>query len=380
MAAHAPWRVAHIVSALNVGGLERVVYDLVRGCDRGRFTPHVVCLEEIGTWGHRVAELGVGVEHVEGAARGSVSGVLRLARKLRDLRPDVVHTHNVKCHVRGALAARLAGVPVVINTKHGRNYPVRRLARIANRLACGVCTNLVAVSEDCSAIWREIEGADPAKVTVILNGVDIKAFGDSLSDPGAAGPRAITVARLSHVKDPLTLLQAVDRVRQAERGFRLDLVGDGPLRGDVERLVDHLGLTHTVRLHGARDQVHDMLREAALFVLSSASEGISLTLLEAMASGLPIVATRVGGNAEVVADGRTGILVPARSPDALAEAILRLLRDPDRRREMGRLGRERAAALFDVRRTVSSYERLYLEALDRRAQARSRAVSVSPAA
>lgn len=179
IAARAPYRsvhVVHVVSALNIGGLERVVYDLVRGCDPGRFACRVICLDEVGAWGDRFAELGCTVECVAGAGRGRLSGIFRLARKLSALAPDVVHTHNVKCHVRGAIAARMAGVPVVINTKHGRNHPARPLARLANRLACAASTHLVAVSEDCADIWRRVERANPAKVTVILNGVDLAGF------------------------------------------------------------------------------------------------------------------------------------------------------------------------------------------------------------
>ena len=385
-AGRAPYLVVHVVSALNIGGLERVVYDLVRGRARDRFECRVICLDEVGVWGNRFAELDCTVECVEGAGRGWISGILRLAKRLAELAPDIVHTHNVKCHVRGALAARLAGVPVVINTKHGRNHPVRPMARLANRLACAVSTSLVAVSEDCADIWRRIEHANPAKVIVILNGVDLAAFDhvNSLDidrrDPQETGPRAVMVARLNQVKDPETLVRAVRLVRDGEPDFCLDLVGDGPLRADVERLVQDLGLAGAARVDGARHDVKEILRNATLFVLSSTSEGIALTLLEAMAAGLPVVATRVGGNAEVVADGETGLLVPARSPEALADAMLTLLSDRRKCREMGRAGRERVAALFDVRRTVASYERLYLEALNSDARSRARTVPVAPAA
>lgn len=188
------------------------------------------------------------------------------------------------------------------------------------------------------------------------------------------------VARLSQVKDPQTLVRAARLVRDREPAFCLDLVGDGPVRPDVERLVQELGLTGAVRLHGARDQVRDILSGDAIFVLSSTSEGIALTLLEAMAAGLPVVATRVGGNVEVVAEGETGLLVPPRSPAALAEALLTLLGDRRKRREMGRAGRERVTRLFDVRRTVASYERLYLDAIEGDARSRARRVPVVPAA
>jgi len=366
--------VVHVVASLDVGGLERVVFDLVRHSDRTRFAPRVVCLEGVGAWSGRFAELGIPVDCVARSRGGTAGRILRLARHLHEVGADVVHTHNVKPHLHGALAAALARVPVILSTKHGRNFPTRPLGRMANRFACRLCTNLVGVSADCAAIWHDIERAGREKVSIVTNGVDLAAFPFS-PRPLDGPPRAVSVARLSSVKDPVTLLVAARRVLDLEPGFRLDLVGDGPLRSEVEQSIVRLRLGDAVRMHGAIDDVRPVLSGASFFVLASTSEGISLTLLEAMAAGLPVVATRVGGSPEVVDQGVTGVLVPARAPDALADAMLWMLRQPGPRERMGRLARRRVEARFDVRRTVAAYEQMYLRAFNARClRAGSRAV------
>jgi glycosyltransferase involved in cell wall biosynthesis len=366
--------VVHIVASLDVGGLERVVFDLVKHSNRTQFAPRVVCLEEVGAWRWRFAELGIPVDCVARTGGGMARRILRLAQHLHEIGADVVHTHNVKPHLHGALAAALARVPVILSTKHGRNFPTQPLGRMANRLACRMCTDLVGVSADCAAIWRDVEWARPEKVSVITNGVDLAAFPFS-PRPVDGPPRAVSVARLSSVKDPVTLLLATRRVLDREPGFRLDLAGDGPLRSEVEQSIVRLRLSDAVRMHGAIDDVRPVLSGASFFVLASTSEGVSLTLLEAMAAGLPVVATRVGGTPEVVDQGVTGVLVPPRAPEALADAMLWMLRQPGQRERMGRLARRRVEDRFDVRRTVAAYEQMYLRAFNaRRLRAGSRAV------
>jgi glycosyltransferase involved in cell wall biosynthesis len=167
------------------------------------------------------------------------------------------------------------------------------------------------------------------------------------------------VGRLSPEKDQATLLRAVARVIRAEPSFRLEIAGDGPCRDDLHRLTGELSLAGTARFLGQVRDVPGLLARAGLFVLSSLSEGISLTLLEAMASGLPVVATRVGGNPEVVLDGQTGWLVPPADPDALAAALLELWGNPEAGRQRGAEGRCRVEQHFDVRGMVAAYEAMY---------------------
>ena len=202
-------------------------------------------------------------------------------------------------------------------------------------------------------------------VRVIHNGIEP---GESPAPApwGAVTPRAITVARLDPVKDQQTLLRAARTVADRIPDVRIEIVGDGPERGALERLSRELQLQECLRFLGYREDVPSLLRRPQIFILSSISEGISLGLLEAMAAGLPVVATDVGGNREVVVDEVTGLLVPPRSPAALADAVLSLLLDPGRARALGIAGRARLEREFDLGRTVSRYGSLYSELLARR--------------
>jgi glycosyltransferase involved in cell wall biosynthesis len=203
-----------------------------------------------------------------------------------------------------------------------------------------------------------VEGIAPGKITTIWNGIDVARF--AYLGPQSGGP-AVMVGRLSAEKDVATLVRAAALIVREHPAFHLELAGDGPCAPELTRLVDDLGLADCVRFLGEISDVPALLARASLFVLPSLTEGISLTLLEAMARGLPIVTTRVGGNPEVVDEERTGLLVPERSPADLAAAILRVLRDPAFGRRMGARGRQRVEELFDVRRMVAEYERLYLD-------------------
>lgn len=352
-------RVVHVVLGLDIGGLERVVVDLVRFRNRDLLELHVICLGDSGPLVERVAREGVPVRVLGTRSR---AGALRpLLRELIALRPDVVHTHNARPHQLGAVARALGQAPVLIHTKHGRNTPNAWRSVLANRMASWFTDALVTVSENAASVARDIERVAPSKITVLRNGVDTQLFRPSAEIGKGQAPRAICVARLDPVKDHGTLLYATRRIADALPDLHLDLVGDGPSRQEIERLTSDLLLTDKVALLGARDDVQSLLSRAAVFLMTSTSEGISLTILEAMACGLPVVVTDVGGNREVVMHGETGLLVPPRDPVALAEAALTLLRDPSRRMAMGKAGRQRAEALFDVRTMVASYERLYLE-------------------
>jgi glycosyltransferase involved in cell wall biosynthesis len=193
-------------------------------------------------------------------------------------------------------------------------------------------------------------------VTTIWNGIDVTGFAYAGPDP--AGP-AVLVARLAPEKDVETLLNATALAARERPDFRLEVAGDGPCRPALERAAADLGVAGRVRFLGEVRDVPALLARARLFALSSLTEGVSLTLLEAMSRGLPVAATRVGGNAEVVADGETGLLVPPGDPPALAAALLRLWADPAEAARLGRAGRRRVEAHFDVRGMVAAYEDLY---------------------
>lgn len=350
--------VLHIVLGLNIGGLERFVLDLIRFRSHD-IQPTVLCLEKKGSLGEGIS----GIRIMELGKKDGFDWELcaRIRKIAKECRIDLIHTHNQAAHIYGSIAGLISGIPVV-HTKHGRNKPGDRKATCRNRLCAMISKKVVAVSLDSAQVCTEIEKVPAHKVMTIHNGIDIDAF-SSLSPSRSAGP-AISigiVARLVPDKDHLTLLRSCQILSKDLSNFTLLLVGGGPLRGSLQAAAVELGIDRNVRFMGFRHDVATLLRSFDIFALSSVTEGLSLTLLEAMASGLPVVATEVGGNSEVVVQGQTGFIVPAQSPAAFAEKLLLLSRDSKLRLQMGRAGRKRVEERFDIRSTVRKYEALYHE-------------------
>lgn len=348
-------RVVHVTPGLDVGGLEKLLVEFARHADRARFSLRFVSLGGRGVLADEIEECGWPVTALDAPAGLRPRMIPRLAWLSRRWQADVIHTHDERALVYGAFAGRLANVSRICHTQHGRKMLSRRqilLIGAGSRLI----HHFVGVSEDIGR-WAVGQGVRSRQVRTIPNGIDVGRFADR--GPRPHGP-AILVARLSPEKDVETLLRAVSLVVREDPGFRLEIAGDGPCMPALRQTANALGLDEYVRFLGQVRDVPVVLGRAGLFVLSSLSEGISLTLLEAMASGLPVVATRVGGNPEVVADSETGLLVPASNPAALAAALLRLRRDSDEAARMGKAARRRVEERFDVRRMVAQYEQMYL--------------------
>jgi sugar transferase (PEP-CTERM/EpsH1 system associated) len=359
-------RIVQVIPTLRMGGLESVV---------GRLVEYLAPVSEQAV----VAPAGAGplAEHLPAGVlvfplsevhRPDRWNALRMARLFRRLRPDIVHTRNWTC-IDAIVGARLAGVPVVIHGEHGREAMDpegrnRRRQRM-RRLLSPFVTEFVTVSRDL-ARWLVEQVRVPArKVRTIHNGVDTERY-----SPGERAParQALglpldctlvgTVSRLDPVKDQVGLIRAF--AQTANKGKTvLVIAGDGPSHRQLEALVNELGLGDRVRLLGERGDVPLILRALDVFVLSSIGEGISNAILEAMATGLPVIATRVGGNIELVQDGLTGRLIEPRRPEALAKALTGYFHDPALACAHGAAGRERAAREFGLERMLAGYTALY---------------------
>jgi glycosyltransferase involved in cell wall biosynthesis len=348
-------RVAHVTLGLDVGGQEKLLVEFARLADRRVFELFFVSLSTRGRLTADVEGHGWPV-HALGEPDGLRPGIsLRLAQLFRRWRIDVVHTHDDRPLIYGASGARLARVPGVVHSRHGQSFGITRRQAALVQLAAGMTDHFVCVSKDSAR--RAVEHGLPAgKVRTIWNGIDLTRF--ELC-PDAPRGRVVTVARLSPEKDVATLLRAAALAVREEPDWRLQIAGDGVCLGDLRRLAQELGLGDRVEFLGPVRDVPALLAESSLFVLSSLSEGVSLTLLEAMARGRAVVATDVGGNPEVVVPGETGLLVPPRQPEQLARALLALWRDPEKSRAMGLAGRRRVERHFDIRQMVAAYEALY---------------------
>ena len=353
-------RVCHVSMCLLTGGLERLLIEFGKNRDVERFETSFVALDGMGVPAEELRAQGHHVECVADVVTGKLARLRRLAHIFRDGQFDVVHTHNTLAHFYGAFAARLAGVPTVVNTQHGRGCGKSWKARLQFRMANRLTDRVVGVSEDAAELCRQDDTRSADRTIALWNGVDLDRF--EYRGPSAE-PVAISVARLSPEKDFATLLRATWILIKDRPDFRLKLVGDGAERQKLEQLAEELNLTDHVEFLGERSDVSKLLPQAGFFVSSSRTEGISLTLLEAMAVGLPVVTTRVGGNPEIVVEGKTGRLVSSDSPEELALAMRDLLKDQEGWPVYGELARQRVEQHFNVRNMVRQYEDLYRELL-----------------
>jgi glycosyltransferase involved in cell wall biosynthesis len=350
-----PLQIAHITWGLDVGGLEKLLVEFARHSDRTRVRLHFVSLGTRGELAEEIERCGwpvLALQEPTGLRPGLIG---RLAALFRRWRIDVVHTHDPRALVYGGLAARLARTGQLLHTWHGLGVQGSPREKLLFRWVGQLTDQIITVSEDASRLLVE-HGIAAHKLRVLRNGIDTSKF--AYTGPAPGGP-AVTVARLSPEKDLATLVRAAAIIKETAPGFRLEIAGTGVCLGELQALITELQLHDQVQLLGQRQDVPEILRRASLFVLPSLTEGISLAVLEAQARGLPVVATAVGGNPEIVAAGVSGLLVPPASPPQLADAILRVYRDGALAQKMGQAGRQRVEELFDVRRMVRDYETLY---------------------
>jgi glycosyltransferase involved in cell wall biosynthesis len=295
------------------------------------------------------------------------AGLVELVRLLRRERPEILHASSSKAGVLGRLAAFVARVPIRIFTVHGWAFAASSgltssLYRWADRLMSPLTTVTICVSENERAEGLEAHTCRPDRTVVIRNAVNVTATPRSRHD--RVRPRLIAVGRLKAPKDFVTLIRALAAL--PAESFEGLIVGEGPDRAAVEAEIRRLGLDERVRLAGERRDVPALLAASDVFVLSSDSEGLPVSVLEAMATELPVVASRVGGLPELVVDGETGILVPPGDARELGAALGRLTADPELRRRFGAAGRARAEAIFDLGPFRRAHVELYDEQLARR--------------
>lgn len=365
--------ICQVLHSLHMGGAEMLAARLARQM-RTTYRFLFVCLDELGTLGEQLRGEGFPVEVLHRRAGWDWRSSLRLARLIRREKVQLLHAHQYTPFFY-TLTARWLGrrVPILF-TEHGRHFPdyPRRKRILFNRLAIGRRDRVIGVGQTVRQAVINNEGIRGDRVGVIYNGIDTDAFArnghdrDSLRRAMGVEPDdlvLIQVARLDYLKDHATAVRAVERVAARRPEVKLVLIGDGPEREKIEAEVRQRRLGEQIRFLGLRTDVARLLPAADLFLLTSISEGIPLTVIEAMSAGLPVVSTGVGGVGEIVIDGETGLLAPSGDDGALAEHILQLADDPDRRRRMGEIGCRRAADVFSEKQMHAAYRRLYEEML-----------------
>jgi len=307
-------RIVHITGCLDMGGQEKLLVEFARHADRDRFDLRFVSLGGRGMLAEELEACNWPVTALDIAPGLHLRLPMRLAKLFRTWQADVVHTHNDRPLIYGAPAARWARVGGVIHTKHGRSTGNSRRQNFLTGLAARLTDHFVCVSADCAQHART-QRVPTKRIVTLHNGIDTNRF--ACTGPSVHGS-AVVVARLCPDKDLNTLLEAVALLVRSAPDFRLEIAGDGPDLAALRMRVEQLQLAEHVRFLGLVRAVPELLKRARMFVMSSISEGVPLTLLEAMATGLPAIATRVGGIPEVLTEGVTGWLVPPRDPSQAA--------------------------------------------------------------
>lgn len=356
----------HLIYRFQEGGAERVVWNIAAGL-RGSTIESSICSTVPASSLKALLDRDIPLFELRRRPGNDPSFVWQLYRLLRRQRPHILQTHSWGTLCEGLIAGRMARVPIIIHLEHG-TLQTKNYQRRVQRWAWPRADRLLAVCSQLGDRMANTVAVPRRSIQTIRNGVNVQRFQGQHRDEartrlGLPADALIvgTVGRLADVKDHATLLDALQLLTTDRIPVLGVIAGDGPLKSSLASSIVARGLQDRVRLLGYRADVETVLAALDIFVLSSQSEGLPMAILEAMASGLPVVSTRVGGVEEVLEEGRTGLLVEPRSPDALAKAIAHLAGDRQRRERMGSAGRERARREFSLEAMVADYERLYWE-------------------
>jgi sugar transferase (PEP-CTERM/EpsH1 system associated) len=366
--------ICHVIHALGVGGAEVLVDQMIRRMQKD-FRCIVAVLDEIGEIGKRLQDDGFIVEHLHRQPGIDRSCATRLRQFADREGAELLHAHQCTPFFQAMLSRGLTGRRPVVFTEHGRHFPdtPSRKRAIVNRLLLKRCDRLFGCGAAVRQALIDNEGLPESRVEVIYNGVDLKAL--SKPTPGAresiraefgyssADFVTVQVARLHELKDHQTALRAVDEARHKIPGLRLLLAGDGDQRSAIEQTIRERGLEQTVTLAGTRKDIADLLSASDVFLLSSISEGIPLTVIEAMAARRPVVSTAVGGLPELIEHGVSGMLAPSGDASSLAASMVQLYQNANLRNQMAEVAASRAQEKFSLQGMLNSYRDVYYDVL-----------------
>jgi len=366
--------ICQLVHSLRVGGAEVLVAQLARAT-LPFYRVVLACLDELGGLGEQLRQEGFPIEIL-----GRRSGLdwrcsLRLTGFLRRHQVSVIHAHQYTPFFYGITARLLYPRPAILFTEHGRHFPdyPRRKRMLFNRLMLRRRDRVVGVGQAVRQALIQNEGISPHRVSVVYNGIDFQRYYSDGEERAAVRKELglepddfviLQVARMDYLKDHATAIRTIARLASPCPQVKLLLAGEGPELEKVQGQVHQLNVSPHVRFLGLRKDVPRLLAAADLFLLTSISEGIPLTVIEAMAAGLPVVATRVGGMGEVVQEGTTGLLASSGDDAGLADHVLKLIADPALRCRMGEHGRQRVHRVFSQEQMLAGYMKLYQEQLE----------------
>jgi glycosyltransferase involved in cell wall biosynthesis len=358
-------RIIQLVENLEVGGIERLVVDLAKAQKADGHRPSVYCLIEPGALAAELKHNGIPVTAFHKQRGWSVKTLRALIRRLAQDAPEILHTHNPGVHPYGAIAGRISGVPVIVNTRHGTCNSLGHAFRERYyRAVLPLTSHVVFVSDHSKQASEHSSVLKYQKASVIHNGIALREFLLRPARPGSVHPRIRfgTIGRFVPVKGHCVLIDAFARVAALRPDAQLRIAGQGPLESDLKSQVEQAGLGNRIRIEKMSSGPANILSELDVFVLPSLSEGLPLVVLEAMAAGLPLVATSVGGVPEVAPPGIVSWLCEPSSADQLAAAMLEAANSPHLL-EIGRTARSLALQRFDSVQMHRGYEALYAKLL-----------------
>jgi glycosyltransferase involved in cell wall biosynthesis len=358
-----PFRTVLLLQDLEFGGTQRYAVQLLKHLDRNLFSPELWVLRGGKDMLPLAEEAGVKIFFLSLSPSVGPRALVHLFWRLMRHRPDILYTLTGVPNIWGRPFGTIAGVPVIITSWRGL------VEKQWESILWPLSTRIVCNAYALKGVIVRLHSVDPSRIAVVPNAVPADFFFPSNGDK-AAEPTVLYVGRLVPEKDLFTLLEGFRLTLQRIPNARLNIVGNGRLKGKLEDFIRRNSLQPSVRLLPGRNDIRPLLRQAWVFVMTSISEASPNVILEAMATELPVVGTRVGGIPELVQDGDTGIVVHPENPQGVADALTRLLDDEDVRRHMGRKGRERVLAFHTMERMIEQTQRVLIEAVNEAAQSK----------
>ena len=369
MSATGPFKVLHLIHSLEIGGAQKVIANLVKHHDRSRFIPMVGSLRRDGVLQNLMGSVGAEVVFFDKSSSFDFNCVARIRRFIREKGISLVNAHNFSASFWGRCACRGFRDVAFFITEHGRMGAPPLKLKFFNRLLAGEVDRIIAVSMETAQFLKKGYPYNASKIRTVVNGIDLTSGGwsrDRLTEQfgiPADAKVVINLAALTRVKNQAALIRSIAIAKNKIQDILLLLIGDGPLLGQLESLVEKLNLKKNVIFAGQRIDGSEALSACDLFCLTSKAEGTSIAALEAMAAGCPVLLTSVGGNIDLIVDGKEGLLVPPDDENAIAAGLEKILSNKEFARSLAKSASMKVASDFSAERMTLETEALYIEAL-----------------
>lgn len=360
-------KICYIIGQLRRGGAERQLYELVKGIDKNKFEPIVISLSQGGAWADKIRELNIHVIELERKKNKESARLFRLIKLFKKIKPQIVHTYLFSANSYGRIAAILCRVPIIIASERslpeigkGKTKTMIYIDKILSSFSHAIICNSLRASE----ILIKHHSFNPKKVFTVYNGIDVNAISVNCNDKNQKDAAKVigTIGSLEPVKNHKLFLQIAKIIldQTSAESAKFLIIGSGSLRKELEEFAENLGISSSIIFAGERVDIPELLQTMDVFVLTSQYEGLSNAIMEAMAAGLPVVTTDVGGNKELVINGATGFLCTDNDAKSLADKVISLMNDKSEAIRMGNNGRKRIINGFGIEKMVKETENIYL--------------------